>query len=112
MEARDSAECQDAIARAIADLDEIIRTFNALMEIAQAESGGFRGEWGPVDLSAVATELGELYGDLAEEHDRTLELDVPTGLLVLGNRHLLAQALTLEDPRPGLIVSLDFVRAR
>ena len=93
MEARDTPEYREAIARAIADLDEIIRTFNALIEIAQAEAGSFRGDWAPVDLSAIAAELGELYGDLAEEQGRTLELAVQPGLNITGNRHLLAQAI-------------------
>ncbi len=93
IKARDTLEYREAISRAIADLDDIIRTFNALIEIAQAEAGSFRGEWGPVDLSVLATELGELYGDLAEEQGRTLELIVGQGISVTGNRHLLAQAM-------------------
>lgn len=93
IKARDTLEYREAISRAIADLDDIIRTFNALIEIAQAEAGSFRGEWGPVDLSILATELGELYGDLAEEQGRTVELTVGRGIRVTGNRHLLAQAI-------------------
>jgi signal transduction histidine kinase len=92
-EARDGAQYREAIGHAMADLDELIHTFNALLEIAQAEAGSFRGEWGPVDLSALALELGELYGDLAEEQGRSLELAVIPGLAVNGNRHLLAQAI-------------------
>lgn len=91
--ARDTSEYRDVIDRAIVDLDEIIQTFNALIEIAQAESGSFRGEWGMVDVSALATELGELYRDLAEEQGRMLELAVHPGCTVTGNRHLLAQAI-------------------
>lgn len=93
MEARGSAEYREAIGRAVADLDELIQTFNALLEIAQTEAGSFRGDWGPVDLSALARELGELYGDLADEQGRGLELTVAPGLIVTGNRQLLAQAI-------------------
>lgn len=93
IEAREAPEYRDAIQRAIGDLDEIIRTFNALIEIAQAEAGSFRGEWGAVDISAIAAEMGELYADLAEEQGRTLELTVQPGLKVTGNRQLLAQAI-------------------
>jgi signal transduction histidine kinase len=93
IESRTASEYREAIKRAIPDLDEIIRTFNALIEIAQAEAGSFRGDWGPVDLSAIAVELGELYGDLAEDQGRTLELAVQPGLTVTGNRHLLTQAI-------------------
>jgi signal transduction histidine kinase len=112
MEARDRREYREAIGRAIADLDEIIHTFNALLEIARAEAGSFRGDWGPLDLSALALELGGLYGDLAEEQGRSLELAIAPGLAVTGNRHLLAQAIgnlldnALKFSPPGTPVRL------
>jgi signal transduction histidine kinase len=93
IKARDPSEYREAIGQAIDDLDEIIRTFNALIEIAQAEAGSLRGDWGAVDLSALANELAELYGAQAEEQGRTLELTAPPGCIVTGNRHLLAQAI-------------------
>lgn len=92
IKARDPTEYREAIGQAIDDLDEIIRTFNALIEIAQAEAGSFRGEWGAVRLSALAAEMGELYGAQAEEQGRTLEVAVQPDVEVTGNRHLLAQA--------------------
>jgi len=113
MDARDAPEYREAITRAITDLDEIIRTFNALIEIAQAEAGSFRGDWGPVDLSALASELGELYADLAEEQGGTLELVVQPHCCVTGNRHLLAQAIgnlldnALKFTPPGTPLRLE-----
>jgi len=113
MDARDAPEYREAITRAITDLDEIIRTFNALIEIAQAEAGSFRGDWGPVDLSALAAELGGLYADLAEEQGGTLELAVQSGCCVTGNRHLLAQAIgnlldnALKFTPPGTPLRLE-----
>jgi signal transduction histidine kinase len=94
LEGRDAGEYRAAIERATAGIDEVIRTFNALLEIAQTEAGSFRGEWGLVDLSALAQELGELYRDTAEEQGKLLELDLSPDLKVTGNRHLLAQALS------------------
>ncbi len=93
IEVRSTHEYREVIERASSDLNDIINTFNALLEIAQAEAGSFRGEWGRVDLSAIAAELGDLYGDLAEEQGRKLELAVQPGVAVTGNRHLLAQAI-------------------
>ncbi len=94
LETRDASEYRAAIERASADLDEVIRTFNALLEIAQTEAGSFRGEWTAVDLGAVVAELGELYRDAAEEQGKMLELDVSPDLKVTGNRDLLAQVLS------------------
>jgi len=122
IEAREAQEYREAMQRAIGDLDEIIRTFNALIEIAQAEAGSFRGEWGRVDLSAIARELGGLYADQAEEQGRRLELAVQPGLEVIGNRHLLAQVIgnlldnAIKFTPPGsplkLAVSTDADRVR
>jgi signal transduction histidine kinase len=112
-EARDGAEYRAAMVQASADLDEVIHTFNALLEIAQAEAGSFRGDWGPADLSRLAMDLGGLYGDLAEEQGRTLELAVQPGVAVTGNRHLLAQAIgnlldnALKFSPPGTPLRLE-----
>ena len=113
IEARDADEYREAIQRAIDDLDEIIHTFNALIEIAQAEAGSFRGDWGTVDISAIAIELGGLYADMAEEQHRNLAMDVQPGLLVTGNRHLLAQIISnlldnaFKFTPPGTPLRLD-----
>lgn len=63
------------------------------MEIAQAESGSFRGERGSLDLSTLATGLGGSYGDLAEDRGGSLWLRLEHALRVIGSRHLLAQAI-------------------
>jgi signal transduction histidine kinase len=94
LEARSEEEYREAIERATGDLDEIIRTFNALLEIAQAEAGSFRGDWGPVDLEPLIAELGALYGDIAGEQGKQLDIDLGPGLQVTGNRHLLGQAVS------------------
>ncbi len=94
LEARTADEYREAIERASDDLQGIIRTFNSLLQIAQAEAGSLRGDWGRVDLSDLAAELGELYQDIAEEQGKGLILDLEPGLEVTGNRGLLAQALS------------------
>jgi signal transduction histidine kinase len=117
IKARNPSEYREAIGQAIDDLDEIIRTFNALIEIAQAEAGSFRGDWGPVDLSALAAEIAELYGAQAEEQDRELDVVIQPGVAVTGNRHLLAQAIgnlldnALKFSPPGTPLRLEMSAA-
>jgi signal transduction histidine kinase len=94
LEARSEEEYRDAIERATGDLEEIIRTFNALLEIAQAEAGSFRGDWGPVELEPLLAELGALYRDIAGEQGKRLEIDLAPELQVTGNRQLLGQAVS------------------
>jgi len=93
MNARGAAEYREVMQECREDADELIRTFNALLEIASAEAGSFRGRWGPVDLSGLAEELGQLYADEAEVQDRRFGLRVQPGLMISGNRHLLVQAI-------------------
>lgn len=94
LEQREPAEYRQVIGETIEDADDLIRTFNALLEIAQTEAGSFRGEWQSVDLSSLLTELGRLYRELAETENKTLSIRVQGGLHVAGNRHLLAQAVS------------------
>jgi signal transduction histidine kinase len=93
--ARLTAAGQDAgeIERAIAETDQLIGTFNALLLIAETDAGTGRGSMAPLDLASVAADVGELYEPLAEEKHVALIL-VKTGeMLVEGNRSLVSQAL-------------------
>jgi len=94
LEPRGRAEYQQVLTETITDTDDLIRTFNALLEIAQAEAGSFRGEWKVVDITALLNRLGELYQELAESQGKHLTINVQPGIKVTGNRHLLAQAIS------------------
>jgi len=94
MEKRDSTEYRLALEETLEDANALMQTFNALLEIAQAEAGSFRGEWKVVDLSALLEELGGLYLDEAEARHKRFELQIEPGLKITGNRHLLAQAVS------------------
>jgi signal transduction histidine kinase len=94
LEARDTSEYQQVLTQTIEDADNLIRTFNALLEIAQAEAGSFRGEWTTVELSGLLEGLGGLYKELAHSQGKQLKIKVQKTLCVIGNRHLLAQAIS------------------
>ena len=95
LDQRDEGEYRKAIQEAIADTEGLINTFNALLEIAETESGSYRGEWDAVSLSKIARDLGELYADIAEDKNKLLTVETPKGvdIQVTGNHHLLAQAI-------------------
>lgn len=90
----DSADFQQMNQDAIQDVDDLIKTFNALLGIAQAESGVQRDDWQQVDLSHLIADLGELYEVVAEEKDIRFTHSTTPNLQLFGNRQLLAQALT------------------
>ncbi|OQX04801.1 MAG: two-component sensor histidine kinase [Thiothrix lacustris] len=78
----------------IVEVDELIKTFNALLSIAQIESSAQRQDWAEVDLTLLIEELADLYTAVAEEQNLTLSYRAAPGLQIHGNRQLLAQAIT------------------
>ena len=94
LEPRDSANYRESLEETRSDIEEVLKTFNALLEIAQAESGHFRGEMETLDLSALARELGDMYADLFDETSQHLDMAIEPKLCVKGNRHLLAQLIS------------------
>jgi signal transduction histidine kinase len=78
------------------DIDELIKTFNALLSIAQMEAGvqRDRDDWTNVDLSNLVDDLGDLYSAVAEEKQQSFDFHTEPNLATFGNRQLIAQALT------------------
>ena len=76
------------------ELDDILDTFNALLHIAQIETGRAHDEMVEVELTSLVEDACELYEPVAEEAGLTLRIRAEDGIRVKGNRHLLAQALT------------------
>ena len=81
------------IERAIAETDQLIGTFNALLLIAETDAGTTRAAMSPLDLGSVAADVVELYEPLAEEKHLTLSLTPGPAVGIEGNRSLIAQAL-------------------
>jgi signal transduction histidine kinase len=81
------------IERAIAETDQLIGTFNALLLIAETDAGTTRAAMSALDLGSVAADVAELYEPLAEEKHLTLTLVPGPAVGVEGNRSLIAQAL-------------------
>jgi signal transduction histidine kinase len=86
------AEYRHALERTIEESDGLIRTFNALLMIARAESGQARGNMDDFDAAEVANGIHELYEPLAEEDGMSLRVKA-TSTRLHGNRELISQAL-------------------
>ena len=86
------AEYRAALERTIEESDGLIRTFNALLMIARAESGQARGNMDDFDAADVAKGIHELYEPLAEDDGMTLRVKTEPARLH-GNRELISQAL-------------------
>ncbi len=86
------AEYRAALERTIDESDGLIRTFNALLMIARAESGQARDDMVDFDVAEVAHGIQELYEPLAEDKGLTLAVEAASAT-VHGNRELISQAL-------------------
>jgi len=78
---------------AVADVDRVIGIFNALLRLAEIDSGMRRSGFVPVDVSEVAAAAVEFYQPAAEVRDSMLVLESSGSAPVRGDPVLLAQAL-------------------
>jgi signal transduction histidine kinase len=77
----------------LAEADNLLATFNAILTISHAESAARLESFQNLDLGRLAMDAAELYEPLAEEKLIKLSCQVVDGAMVAGDRHLLFQAL-------------------
>jgi hypothetical protein len=82
-----------ALEATIEESDGLIKTFNALLMIARAESGQGREHMADVDAAEIARGVAELYEPVADDKGLGLTIDAPQPATVRGNRELISQAL-------------------
>jgi signal transduction histidine kinase len=90
---RSNNDYRTAIEQTLSDVGSLLGTFNALLSIAQVESGADRGGWQSVDLSALVRDIVELYQPLAEDKGVQFTQQIRQDLRLRGNRSLLTQAI-------------------
>jgi signal transduction histidine kinase len=91
--AKGEPDYRAALEATIAESDELIRTFDALLMIARAESGQARDNMTEFDAAEIARDVGDLYEPLAEEKGLALTVEAAAAAPVRGNRELVSQAL-------------------
>lgn len=79
---------------AVADVDRVIAVFNALLRLAEIDTGARRSGFVQVDLARVAGQAAEFYQPVAELKGVTLTCNQPGELIVPGDPLLLAQAIS------------------
>jgi signal transduction histidine kinase len=75
------------------DTDQILRTFGAMLRIAQIEAGTARSRFTDVDLSGVLRAIVDLYAAFAEDQKQELSGQIADGVSVHGDRELLTQMM-------------------
>ncbi len=94
LEARNEEEYREVMAGAIADADDLIGTFNALLSIAQLEADVDRDDRVPFSVSALCEDLAELYAAAAEDKQVAFRSEIESDITLNGVRRLIAQAFS------------------
>ncbi len=108
---------RDDLGDCVAQLDQVLATFNALLRIARVESGAYRSASTTVDLKPIVRDVCELYQAAAEERQVALSADARESVEVYGDRELLAQVLTnlvdnaVKYTPPGGAVRIELARS-
>ena len=80
-----------ALEAAITASDDILALFAALLRIAQIEGGARRAAFAPLDLGQILSQLGDVFGPVAEDAKHHLSLSMNGPAMVQGDRELLIQ---------------------
>jgi len=92
---RRNGEADEAlIARTVAELDEVLKTFSSLLRISAVEARERTVGFGAVDLGKLAAEVVDLFDAAAEERGIRLRCSAAATAPVLGDRDLLFEALS------------------
>lgn len=90
-----TADYRAALEATIAESDQLIKTFNAILMISRLEAGYSAESLDRIDLRAIVGDVVELYEPVAEDAGVRLAHAIGDGdMTVDGNRELLAQALS------------------
>jgi signal transduction histidine kinase len=118
---RDLATYRDALTQTVADADELMHGFDALLSIARLEAGSELAAPETFDLTALTQRVAVLYADEAEDAGRPFALELAaaltvSGLTVSGRPALIAQALAnlldnaFKYTAPDIAVSVQLTR--
>jgi len=91
--AQAGAEQNAGLEAAVAQVDEILGIFGALLRIAQIEAGTRRSGFRELDLSAVFANVADAFAPAAEDAGKRLEAKIKPAIRFLGDRELLTQML-------------------
>lgn len=114
--ATDTTTFRAAAERALADVDDVLATFAALLRIAQIERRQRRAGFATVDLSGLLDSLAGDYAPLLEDQGRVLRSNLARSIHMLGDCALLTQMFAnlienvLRHTPPGTPVALTLER--
>jgi len=82
-----------AVRAAIAEIEGVLETFNALLRIGEVEAGARRAAFRPLDLAEVAREVVEAFQPAAEVEGKAIIARLEASLPMPGDKELLVQMI-------------------
>ncbi len=110
---RSPAAYEKAIDAAIADSDQLLATFAALLRIAQIEAGSRKAGFTRVDIGQLLERVAEAYAPVAEDEGKELITHAANGMQVNGDSGLLLQVFSnlvenaIRHTPKGARISID-----
>ena len=89
----DAQSYKQALEQTGTELETILRTFEALINIARAEAGVNRLALSSLDLSALVSDVIEVYQPIAENAGLCMSSEIAPDIAIVGHRQLLGQAI-------------------
>ena len=89
--ASEGLKCKKAIDAAMADIENLLETFSALLRIAQIEAGTRRVGFGQVKVSSLLAHVAESYTAAAEQEGKSISLNIAPKVTTLGDKALLTE---------------------
>lgn len=90
---KDPSQAPDVIERALAETDQLLRTFQTVFSISRLQAAGQAPDQKLFDASALAEDMRELFEILAEDKGLEFTAEIESGVNAYGNRDFLAQAM-------------------
>lgn len=112
----EAAPLQAELAEAMAESDDLLAMFGAILRIAEVEGGEARAQFEPLDLAELAKETAQSIDAMVTDSGRTLRLGPWHAAPVQGDRRLLVQLIVnlvenaVNHTPPGTTVSVSVER--
>jgi signal transduction histidine kinase len=82
-----------ALATALDETDELLKTFNAVLSISRLQAAGEAPHQAVFDAGDLGADMAELYEPASEDMGLEFKAEIQRGLNIKGNREFIAQAL-------------------
>ncbi|MEI7669107.1 MAG: HAMP domain-containing sensor histidine kinase [Pseudomonadota bacterium] len=81
----------DQVRASLTEIDSLVATFNAILRIAQAESGAGIEHFTEFNLSEAVIDVLDLYLLVAEDKSQVLISEITDNVMLKGDKHLITQ---------------------